>query len=94
MWGNQGNMHVHLSNTLINILRFFETHILTCYRPTMKQIVWGSFERPRDRACSRTYLCCECGLAIIFKICTACLLVKLVTLNQIIDILMPGEYQI
>jgi hypothetical protein len=52
--GNQENMHIQYSNTVINILRFFETHILTCYRPTMKQIVWGSFERPRGRACSRT----------------------------------------
>jgi hypothetical protein len=52
--GIQGNMHVQYSNTLMNILRFFETHILTCYRPTMKQIVSGDFERPRGRACSRT----------------------------------------
>jgi hypothetical protein len=31
MWGNQRNMHVHYSNTLINMLRFTETHVLTCY---------------------------------------------------------------
>jgi hypothetical protein len=28
-------MHVQYSNTLINILRITETHMLTCYRLTM-----------------------------------------------------------
>ena len=43
-------MHVQYStvqynNTLINILRFTETHVLTCYRPTME---WnGSPPAPR-----------------------------------------------
>jgi hypothetical protein len=54
MRGIQENMHVHYSNTVINILRVFETHILTCYRPTLKRMVSGAVERPRSRACSRT----------------------------------------
>ena len=36
LWGNQENIHVQYSNTLINILRTIKTHILTCYRPTME----------------------------------------------------------
>ena len=47
---NQENMHVHYSNTLINILIFTETHQLTCYRPTMKQSVWGDFRCPSAHA--------------------------------------------
>jgi hypothetical protein len=33
MWYNQRNMHVQYNNTIINILRITETHVLTCYRP-------------------------------------------------------------
>jgi hypothetical protein len=29
MWGNQENMHIQYSDTLINILRITETHIYT-----------------------------------------------------------------
>jgi hypothetical protein len=54
MWGNQGNMHVQYSNTVINILRFTETHVLTCYRPTMKQSGSGGFRCPSARAWPRT----------------------------------------
>jgi hypothetical protein len=39
-------MHVHYNNTIINILRFAETHKLTCYRPTMKLFRPGSFQMP------------------------------------------------
>ena len=47
MWVNQGNMRVHCSNIVINILRITETHMLTCYRQTMEWNVWGDF-RCRD----------------------------------------------
>ena len=36
LWFNQGNMHVHYSNMVMNILRITETHMLTCYRLTME----------------------------------------------------------
>jgi hypothetical protein len=54
MWFNQGNMHVQYSNRVINILKITQTHMLTCYRPTMEQSGLGALERPRGRACSRT----------------------------------------
>jgi hypothetical protein len=49
-------MHVHYSNTIINILRLFETHMLTCYRPTtsMEQSGCGVFRSPSARAWPRT----------------------------------------
>ena len=45
-------MHVHYSNTLINILRITETHIIICYQPTMEQSGRAGFRSPRiARAC-------------------------------------------
>jgi hypothetical protein len=46
MGGNQRNMHVHYNNTVINISRTTETHILTCYRPTMEWNGWGISDAP------------------------------------------------
>jgi hypothetical protein len=54
MWGNQVNMHVQYSNTLINILRITETHMLTSYRPTLEWNGPGAFRSPSARAWPRT----------------------------------------
>jgi hypothetical protein len=48
MWYNQRNMHVHYSNTVINILRITETHMSICDRPRMGVRSGPPDRRPRE----------------------------------------------
>ena len=56
VWYNQRNMHVHYSNTVINILRITKTHMSTCYRPRMGVKRPGRLQIPSARAWPRTHV--------------------------------------